>query len=357
MFFVFWEKGVGMSKKGDVWKGLTPEDLIEKMYERTDADGVLYMQSFFTGGDPEEIESLRCVMGWEQPNDCFVVLQEFDQLRVTLEQLAERCKLLGGDWKKGVFETLTERQKDVWRTYLSPFDSDDTFDGDRLEEISERISSIESTREICEEIIAGKEMSELSLSILQDGINVKVTEEEEAYANSFYEARKAECRRRLGDSPFAYYTVMYAKRFHKLLTLEAPDFIVNNEAKALASALTLFCWCKKYEYVDNAVRLHYDRRELMSDEEMDALSRPQNANSRKSMVPLFVYLILKQHSDSEHPLKQQEIISYLADDPYEVVIERKALSRVIHNLKDSQLGIYTDKHRGTWYMGGNPEER
>jgi hypothetical protein len=39
-----------------------------------------------------------------------------------------------------------------------------------------------------------------------------------------------------------------------------------------------------------------------------------------------------------------------------VVIERKALSRVIHNLKDSQLGIYTDKHRGTWHMGGLPEE-
>ena len=345
-----------MNKKVSAWENLTPEDLIEKMFERTDADGVLYMPSFFTGRDSEEAESLRCVMRWELPNDCFAVLQEFDRLQVTLGRLAEHCEYFGGDLKEGVFETLTEQQKDVWRIYLSPFESDDSFDGDRLENIDERISSKKSTREICEDIIAGKEIDELSMSILHDGINVKVSEEEEAFANSFCEARKAECRQRLGDSPFAYYTVMYAKRFHKLLTLEAPDIIVNNEAKALASALTLFRRCKKYEHVDNAVRLHYDRRTIMSEEELDALSRPKNANSRKSLVPLFVYLILLQHSDAEHPLKQQEIISYLADEPYEVVIERKALSRVLHNLRDSQLGIYTDNHRGAWHMGGLPEE-
>lgn len=48
-------------------------------------------------------------------------------------------------------------------------------------------------------------------------------------------------------------------RYWKLLTLEAPDFIVNNEAKALAFALTLFRWCNRYEYVDSAVRCHFDR--------------------------------------------------------------------------------------------------
>jgi hypothetical protein len=105
--------------------------------------------------------------------------------------------------------------------------------------------------------------------------------------------------------------------------------------------------------VDHAVRQHYDRLEGMSEEEQDDLSRPKNANSRKSLVPLFVYLILLQHSDSEHPLRQQEIISYLADEPYEVVIERKALSRVLHNLRDSQIGIYTDKRRGAWHMDGS----
>jgi hypothetical protein len=40
---------------------------------------------------------------------------------------------------------------------------------------------------------------------------------------------------------------MHVLRYHKLLTLEAPEIITNNEARALATALTLFRWCKKYE--------------------------------------------------------------------------------------------------------------
>ena len=342
-----------MGRDIDVWSGLTPEDLIEKMFERTDADGVLYMPSFFTGETLDKEESLRCLMNWELPNDCFSILQEFDQLRSDLEQLVDHCDRYG-TLKEGEYDALSERQKTVWDTYLLPFSCDDAFDGDRLAEIHERIDSIEYTHHICEEIIAGKEQDELSMQILNDGVNTKVSAAEEAYVSKYWEARKAECRKRLGDSPFAYHTVTYAKRYHKVLAMEAPDIILANEARALAAALTLLRWCKKYEYVDNSVRQHYDRLEQMSDEELDALHRPRkNANSRKSMVSLFVYLILKQHSDSEHPLKQQEIISYLAEEPYEIVVERKALSRVIQNLKSSQLGIYTDKHRGTWFMGGD----
>ena len=344
-----------MSKKIDVWADLTPEDLIEKMYERTDADGVLYMPSFFTVDKHEDEESLRCVMNWEYPNDCFSVLQEFDQLRSALEQIAERGDRYGL-LDEDDYAALTAAQKEVFDTYLCGFASDDDFDTERIYAISESLDTVAFIRELCAEIISGKELSEGSADYLRDFMKERVSEEDKAYYQRFQKARDQEARRRIGDSPFAYLFVMHAWRYFRLLGLKAPDIIVNNEAKSLASALTLFRWCRKYEYVDNAVRLHYDRRELMSDEELDALSRPRNANSRKSMVPLFVYLILKQHSSSEHPLKQHEIISYLADEPYEVVIERKALSRVIHNLKDSQLGIYTDKHRGTWHMGGQPEE-
>ena len=79
-----------MNKKVSAWENLTPEDLIEKMFERTDADGVLYMPSFFTEEHGDRA-SLRCVMSWELPGDCFSVLQEFDQLRSAIEQIAERC--------------------------------------------------------------------------------------------------------------------------------------------------------------------------------------------------------------------------------------------------------------------------
>ena len=357
--FYLW-KGVCMSKKADVWADLTPEDLIEKMFERTDADGVLYMPSFFLpsffSDEHRDEISLRCVMGWELPGDCFSVLQQFDQLRGALDAIAMQCDA-DGYLDDAAYAALTEAQKEVVDTYLRGFDSDEAFDMDRIRDISERIDTVDEIRELCRKVAAGAELDTQSEDYLRSYLSETVSAEERAYYSRFHAARIAECRRKLGDQPFAYRTVMQVLRYHKLLTLQAPESILNREASALAAAFALFRWCKKYEYVDNAVRHHFDRLERMSDEELDALHRPgKNANSRKSLVPLFVYLILMQHSDSEHPLKQQEIIAYLADEPYEVVIERKALSRVIHNLKDSQLGIYTDKHRGTWHMGGLPEE-
>ena len=48
---------------------------------------------------------------------------------------------------------------------------------------------------------------------------------------------------------------------------------------------------------------------------------------------------------------------YLADNPYEVVVVRKARIRIFYNLKDSQLSICTDMRRGTWHMGGQQEKQ
>ena len=62
--------------------------------------------------------------------------------------------------------------------------------------------------------------------------------------------------------------------------------------------------------------------------------RPQKCNTRKSMAPLFVYFILKQRSSEERPLRQQEILDMLEKRPYEIHLERKALSRILHNLSD-----------------------
>lgn len=86
-----------------------------------------------------------------------------------------------------------------------------------------------------------------------------------------------------------------------------------------------------------------------SDEESDEDYRPMKTNKRKSMAPLFVYLLLKKCSNKNSPLRQQQIINMLKKYPFEISIERKALSRIIHNLADSDLDIHTSPKRGTWY--------
>ena len=74
--------------------------------------------------------------------------------------------------------------------------------------------------------------------------------------------------------------------------------------------------------------------EFMTDEEIDEMYRPKKCNTRKSMAPLFVYFILKQRSSEERPLRQREILDMLEKRPYEIHLERKALSRILHNLSD-----------------------
>ena len=82
---------------------------------------------------------------------------------------------------------------------------------------------------------------------------------------------------------------------------------------------------------------------------LDSYSNPMNGNTRKSMAPLFVYLVLKERTSEGHPMKQQEILNALADSPYEIVLERKALGRILHNLADSGLGVRTDAKLGSWF--------
>lgn len=58
----------------------------------------------------------------------------------------------------------------------------------------------------------------------------------------------------------------------------------------------------------------------------------------KKLALIRIWEILKEHSDSSHPLTQQDIAKHLEDD-YGIVIERKAISRNISLLKEAGIEI------------------
>ena len=89
--------------------------------------------------------------------------------------------------------------------------------------------------------------------------------------------------------------------------------------------------------------------ENLTDEELDEFYRPRKQNTRRTLAPLFVYFILKEHSNPGHRHSQGEIIDLLVEDPYEIQIERKALGRVLHLLADSGLGVVSNPRYGAWY--------
>ncbi len=97
--------------------------------------------------------------------------------------------------------------------------------------------------------------------------------------------------------------------------------------------------------------IDYDMLEDMTEEEEEAFwdeyYKQKTCNKNKSLAPLYIYLILKQHSSSDRPLKQKDIQKMLAGNPYEVTLERKAVARIINSLCDAGLGIQkTDD--GVW---------
>ena len=99
---------------------------------------------------------------------------------------------------------------------------------------------------------------------------------------------------------------------------------------------------------DKMNNYYHDHQDL-TEEELDEFYRPRKTNNRKTLAPLFIYKILKEHSSPQRHLSQSEIIDMLSKDPYEIAIERKAVGRIIHLLTDSGLGIVSAPKCGTWY--------
>ncbi len=95
----------------------------------------------------------------------------------------------------------------------------------------------------------------------------------------------------------------------------------------------------------------------MTDEEIDELYRPIKSNGRKSLASLFIYLVLKEHTDEDHHFTIEEVREYLAED-YELNLDRKTVSKYVHGLANEDRTFIWDsrnKRDGVWYSEKLPE--
>lgn len=88
--------------------------------------------------------------------------------------------------------------------------------------------------------------------------------------------------------------------------------------------------------------------DALSDEKLDRLYRRKKVNSNKSLVPLYIYEILRKHSDKNNPMTQADILKELKYT-YEVQIGRQALGRHLNILVDSMMGINRYAEGGYFY--------
>ena len=326
---------------------MSPLDYISFMFDKTDENGILYIEGWVYDGDDESEKSYRCRMDWNL-QDYHRVSTEYENLAGRLKKIAEVLDLLSDnpEENKKLFED--DELFEVWHTYVRDFETE-KFDADVIDEISDRLDTIRDVRQASKRVADGEDVGQMEITLLKDYIDVTVSGEERKMYDDYLNAIYADCERRVGDNICAYDVVIRAQRLCRLFSLNASKIVIDNEARYLAAAMVIHKFAKSKETVDNYMRLKIEAIENMGDDELDELYRPKKANNRKSMAPLFVYLVLKENSDRNHPLRQQEILNFLSKYPYEINIERKALSRIIHNLIDSNLGIESDVKLGTWF--------
>ncbi len=319
---------------------LDPTQFITLMFERTDEDGILYTPAF-----EENYNDYRCRVDWNLEK-YERLLEKFKKHYEAVEKIAPFEREIDDSYQKAE-ELLGSELAEFWNTYIRSFDIGD-MDWEKIIDINDRLDTIELVRSIADNFAKGNEISDDERSLLSEYMDVTVDSEERDYRRKYINAIHTDSKKRLGKEFCSYDLIIRTMRLCRLINLGAPEIIVKNEARATALAMLLFEYGISKDAVDNTVRLQMEKMELMSDDELDELFRPKKANTRKSMAPLFVYSILKEKSSSKKHLRQQDILSELARYPYELTLERKALSRIIHNLIDApQYAVFQDT-TGVW---------
>lgn len=320
---------------------LSPFDLITLMFERTDEDGIVYIPAFNASD-----EDYRCRVDWNMAK-YEKVLKKFEKHYNLIQQIAPFERQIEDAYESAKAVLGNDELLEFWNTYIRRFDIGN-IDYEKVLDIDDRLETIELVRDIAEKLAGGKDLNVSDRNFLSEYMDIKVSDEEKQYRQKYVETVYRDAENRLGKKLCAYSVIIHSMRLCRLINLKAPEIITHNEACALASSMVLYEYGISRECVDNTRRLHIEKMELMSEEELDEISRPKKSNTRKSMAPLFVYSILKEKSSSKKHLRQQDILNELSKYPYEVMIERKALSRIIHNLIDSpNYAVFQDKS-GVW---------
>lgn len=333
---------------------LTPADFITMMFERTDEDGILYIPGWhynrpgwpYAPDSTDEESSYRCKMNWNL-SKYEKVLEKFNAVYAALEKIGEKYDELEGDPEKTKAVLGDGTLFDVWNLYLRDLDMGD-FDEQRFREIYNKLDMIAWVKDIAARIAKGEQIATFEKETLNEYVDVTVTEEELKYRKDYLSHLHTEAEKRFGNNICAYDLYLRSWRVCRLFSLDAPEMFILDEARQFAAAFVLHECGVSRELVDNNIRLRLEQMELMSDEELDELYRPKKTNTLKSMAPLFVYNILCKKSNSKTHLRQQDILKELEKYPYEISLERKALSRIIHNLIDlPQYAVFSDK-TGVW---------
>jgi len=199
--------------KEDMKLKMTGIEYIHAMFQDT-VDGKLTLTYYPEDGTEEYTQTYD--MGWTD-EDAQAVAQQFDTLRSTLDRIGLMHNALKDQEHNE--KILTQSELAVWETYLAPFE-DHGLDDD---------------------VVADADTKRF--------YGDQLTAEEEALLERYDAWIEQQCLQRLpykGRSPV--YLINRARRYERLVSLNAPEIIRDNEARCLAEQMVLY-YGAKYEEI------------------------------------------------------------------------------------------------------------
>ncbi len=199
--------------KEDMKLKMTGSEYIYAMFKDT-VDSKLTLTYYPDDGTEEYTQTYD--MDWTEEN-AHAVAQKFETLRSQLDRIGLLHDALKD--REHNAKLLTWSELTVWETYLAPFADHDLDD--------DAVADADTKRFYGDQLTA----------------------EEEALLERYDAWIEQQCLQRLpykGRSPV--YLINRARRYERLVSLNAPEIIRDNEARCLAEQLVLY-YCAKHEEI------------------------------------------------------------------------------------------------------------
>lgn len=320
-------------------------EMVDTIFRHTSADGsVLLPVEINLAG---ETEAYRFRISWNE-NDVKRVkvecarfigkIREISDLGVGANSACEEAR-----------EKFSTRPAlySFWRTYIRELHS--AVDGDfrEISDIVDRYESMETLRELAGKVVRGESLSEDESELLSDLAAVRITEEEKDKYHAYAAALRTEANRRIPDARLgAYELIIHSARLCMVYALNPPEVIIPYYENRVVMDYVLANYGISAKATGNLME------DFSTAVVPDDSGRIVKSNSRKSLAPFFVAEILKEKTDEFHPMTREALCRAVNAYPYELSMERKALSRVVETLVQEQFGFHKCR-KGIYFEKGN----
>ena len=211
---------------------------IAAMFEKTDDSGDLFVLDTNDCGRSPRLY-LRCKMNWTEA-DRDRMIDEYEALYPSLVKLGELYKrlVIEEDCK----DLLTPELYEVWNRFVKPFDVG-RFDYERIFDISCRMDAVEEVG-ILKTRALNVELTENEKAYINEFGSEVISDDDAEYYNEYRSHLKAQAVERVGGNVGAFGVVKSAQRVCRLLSLNAPEFIVRIEKLHLAQSMAIHAFAE-----------------------------------------------------------------------------------------------------------------